>query len=289
MKTKIIINPISGGGKNKDIEDIINKYLDKQRFQYDIHITTHPLHAKEIARQAIKEDYKAIIGVGGDGTINEIASEVIGTNISIGIIPNGSGNGFAFHFGTKKNIKESVLQLNSSQERTIDTGIANGESFINVSGIGFDAYIAKLFSISIERGLLNYIKLIFKNLGYKAQDYTIEYNDQRRKINAILISFANASQYGNNFKISPNAKTDDGLLDFVIINDMPRWKVPMFLLKIARGKIQDSRFVEIIKAKSMEIISNEEIIHLDGEPKSLKNDLTIKIKPQSLKILVPNE
>ena len=289
MKTKIIINPISGGGKNKDIEDIINKYLDKQRFQYDIHITTHPLHAKEITKQAIKEDYEAIIGVGGDGTINEIASEVIGTNISIGIIPNGSGNGFAFHLGTKKNIKESVLQLNSSQERTIDTGIANGESFINVSGIGFDAYIAKLFSISIERGFLNYIKLIFKNLGYKAQDYTIEYNDQRRKINAILISFANASQYGNNFRISPDSKIDDGLIEFVIIKDMARWKVPMFLLKIARGEIKKSPFVEIIQAKSMEIRSNEKIIHLDGETKEIKKDVIINIHPKSLKVLMPNE
>jgi len=289
MKTKFIVNPISGKNKQKNIEQILDRYLDKNRFDYDISYTKKKLHAKELAEQAIKDNHKIIVSVGGDGTLNEITSEVIGKDIIVGVIPAGSGNGFALHFNIHNNIIKAVKQLNSSKIKEIDSATANGMNFINVSGIGFDAYIAKLFSKSIERGFLNYIKLIFKNLGYKAQDYTIEYNDQRRKINAILISFANASQYGNNFKISPNAKTDDGLLDFVIINDMPRWKIPIFLLKIARGKIKNSRFVEIIKAKEMKIISNEEIIHLDGEPKSLKNDLTIKIKPKSLKILVPNE
>ena len=289
MKTKFIVNPISGKNKQKNIEKILDRYLNKNRFKYDISYTKKKLHAKEIAEQAIKDNYKIIISVGGDGTLNEITSRMIGENVIVGVIPAGSGNGFAFHFNIHYNIIKAVKQLNSSKIKEIDSATANEMTFINVSGIGFDAYIAKLFSISNERGFLNYIKLIFKNLGYKSRDYKIEYNNQKRKINAILISFANASQYGNNFKISPNSKTDDGLLDFVIINDMPRWNIPFFLIKIARGKIQNSRFVEIIKAKSMKIISNEDIIHLDGEPKSIKNDLTIKIQPKSLKILVPNE
>ena len=289
MKIKFIINPIAGGKNNQDIEKIIDQYLDLKRFKHDLCYTNYPLHAKEISKKAVEDGYDAIIGVGGDGTVNEISSELIHSKTVLGIIPSGSGNGFAFHIGMKKDIKDSILQVNTSKIHTIDSCVANNHPFINVSGIGFDAYIAKLFSTSKERGFLNYIKLIIKNLQYQAKDYTIKYNNQKRDINAILISFANASQYGNNFRISPDSKIDDGLIDFVIIKDMARWKVPMFLLKIARGEIKKSPFVEIIQAKSMEIRSNEEIIHLDGETKGIKKDVIINIHPKSLKVLMPNE
>ena len=114
MKTKIIINPISGRKKQKNIESIIHLNLDKQRFKYDVCFTTHRSHAKEITRESLKENYEAIIAVGGDGTINEISSELIGTNTALGIIPAGSGNGFAFHFQISTKIKNAILQLNKS-------------------------------------------------------------------------------------------------------------------------------------------------------------------------------
>ena len=289
MKTKFIINPISGIGKQKNIPTLIENFLDKKKYIYDITFTKYSGHAKLIAKEAIKEKYEILIAVGGDGTVNEISSELIHGKTALGIIPSGSGNGFAFHIGMKKDIKDSIIQLNTSKIKTIDSCVANNHPFINVSGIGFDAYIAELFSTSKKRGFLNYIKLIIKNLQYQAKDYTIKYNNQKRNINAILISFANASQYGNNFRISPDSKIDDGLIEFVIIKDMARWKVPMFLLKIARGEIKKSPFVEIIQAKSMEIKSSEKIIHLDGEQKKIKKDVIINIHPNSLQVLMPNE
>ena len=291
MKTKFIINPISGVGKQKNITTLIEKFLDKNKFIYDIIFTKYSGHAKLIAKEAIKENYQILVAVGGDGTVNEISSELIYSDLILGIIPAGSGNGFAFHFGIHKNIKRSILQLNNSKTETIDSGEINDFPFVNVSGIGFDAHIAKLFSKSKKRGLISYIKLIFKELSYQSKNYTIRYNKIERQVNAILISFANASQYGNNFKISPFAKVNDEKIDFVIIKDIPRWKIPAFLFILAIGKINTSRYVEIIKSNRMHIISNDnkELIHIDGEPVKINKDIKIKINPKSLKILIPNE
>jgi YegS/Rv2252/BmrU family lipid kinase len=288
MKIKFIVNPVSGTGKQKNIERYINQYLDKNKFDYNIRYTEKKEHAKEICKLAIKEKYNIIIAVGGDGTVNEIASELIDTNITLGVIPCGSGNGFAYHIGMNKNIAKAVKQINNSDTQIIDSCTANGDKFINVSGIGFDAHIANLFSGLKQRGFWNYIKLIFKELNYKSRKYTLEYNSEVKEINALLISFANATQYGNNFKISPNSDLSDGKIDFVIVKNMKRWQVPQFLLKIARGKIQQSEHVEIIQTKEMKILSDDKIIHLDGEVKQINKNVIVKCNPKSLKILVPN-
>ncbi|MBT3417923.1 MAG: diacylglycerol kinase family lipid kinase [Flavobacteriales bacterium] len=288
MKTKFIVNPISGTGKQKNINQLIDKFIDKEKFEYDISFTERHLHAKEIAKQAVKDNYELLIAVGGDGTVNEISSELIGTDVSLGIIPTGSGNGFAFHFGIYKKIKNAILQINKSKVKIVDSCNANGIPFVNVSGIGFDAHIANLFTNKTERGFSNYIKLIYKELKYQAREYTIKYDGKTENINALLISFANATQYGNNFQISPNSKIDDGLIDFVILKDMPRWKVPQILLKIAKGKSHLSKYIRIIQSDKMTIISNENVIHLDGEPTKINGELTIKVNPKSLKIFAPN-
>ena len=288
MKIKFIVNPISGKGKQKDIENIIRENLNAKKYEYSIQFTEKQGHAKELSKQAIIDGYEAIIAVGGDGTVNEIASECIGKDTVLGIIPAGSGNGFAYHLGINKNIKESVLQLNNSKVKIVDSCTANSMPFVNISGIGFDAHIANLFQNLEKRGFWNYIKLIFKEINYKAKEYTLNYDGKSRKVKAMFISSANASQYGNNFRISPKSEVDDGLIDFVAVRDMPKRMIPQFLIKFANGKIENSKYVEIIQTKEMEILSDEKIIHLDGEPKKINKSVIVKNNPKTLKILIPN-
>jgi len=130
--------------------------------------------------------------------------------------------------------------------------------------------------------------LIFKELSYKPQEYTLQYEGIKRKIKAYMISFANASQYGNDARISPMADLKDGLLDFVIVKAFPKWKIPFFLLKVARGKTHLSKYVEIIQSQNMNISANNTLLHLDGEPYKAKNPVEIQLLPKSLKILMPN-
>ena len=285
MKIRFIINPISGTRKQKGIEDYIARHLDN----YEIVYTQKAGDACQLSKEAVTKNINTVIAVGGDGTVNECLKALVNTNTTLGVIPCGSGNGFAYHIGMNRNTEKAIKQLKNSQIKTIDSCSANGNPFVNVAGIGFDAHIAKLFAGLKKRGFINYVILILKELSYTPQKYNIKYDGIERKVNAYMISFANASQYGNNAKISPMADIQDGLLDFVIVKEFPKWKIPFFLLQIAKGKIHLSKHVDIIQSKKMQITANNTLLHLDGEPYKASNPVAIKLLENSLKILKPNE
>ena len=285
MKIRFIINPVSGTGKQKDIEKYINKYLK----DFEIIYTEKNGDASKISKDAAEKNIATVIAVGGDGTVNECMKSLINSNTALGVIPCGSGNGFAYHIGMNRNIEKAVKQLNNTSIEVIDSCSANRIPFINVSGIGFDAHIANLFLTLTDRGFLKYVKLIIRELNYKAQEYTIQYNNIERKVKAYMIDFANASQFGNDARISPMADLKDGLIDFVIVKDFPKWKIPMFIFKLLTGKIHLSKYVEIIKCQKMVINAKNTLLHLDGEPFKSSNPIQVALLPKSLKILIPNE
>ena len=285
MKIRFIINPKAGTGKQQGIEI----YIAKNFHDYEIFYTKESGDAVKISKDAVEKKVNTVIAVGGDGTVNECLSSLINTNTALGVIPCGSGNGFAYHIGMSKIIKNSIKQLKNSHIDTIDTCSVNNMVFANVSGIGFDAHIAKLFSQNKKRGALSYIRLILKELKYKAETYNINYDGIFKEVEAYMISFANTSQYGNNAKISPMSDINDGLIDFVIVKNFPKWKLPIFLFLLFRGKLHLSKYIEIIQSKMMKITSQNTLIHLDGETYKAKNPLTINILEKSLKILQPNE
>ena len=287
MKIRFIINPIAGTGKQKEIEKLIEKDIS---FSYDVFYTSKAGDATLLAKVAVDEKIDVVIAVGGDGTVNECAKTLVNSNTALGVIPSGSGNGFAYHLGMKKKITDAIIQLNNCTISTIDSCTANENVFVNVSGIGFDAHIANLFSNLKNRGFFNYIKLITKEVfAYESAKYKLQFEGKVMQTKAYLIAFANASQYGNDFKISPNAKLNDGLIDFVIVKKFAKWKIPLFLLQIISGKIHLSKYVEIIKTKEMRIKTTKSLAHLDGEPITLSKTITLKNHRESLKIFAPNE
>lgn len=284
LKIRFIINPISGSGKQKGIEEYITEHLEN----FEIIYTKKAGDATIISKEAANENIDAVIAVGGDGTVNECLKSLVNTNTALGVIPCGSGNGFAYHIGMDRTTEKAVKQLKNIRIEVIDSCTANGVPFVNVSGIGFDAHIANLFSTLAERGFINYVKLVFRELSYKAKEYTIRYNNIERKVNAYMIAFANASQYGNDAKISPMADFQDGLLDCVILKEFPKWKIPFFILKVATGKAHLSKYVEIIQCQKMTIKAKDTLLHLDGEPFRASNPIEVALLPKSLKILIPN-
>ena len=284
MRIRFVINPISGTGKQKGIEEYIAKYIENSKIIY----TEKAGDATSISKEAAKENIDAVVAVGGDGTVNECLKGLVNTNTALGVIPCGSGNGFAYHIGMHRTAEKAIIQLKNAKIETIDSCTVNGAPFVNVSGIGFDAHISNLFSYLKVRGFINYVKIILKELSYKPQEYTLQYEGLDRKVKAYMISFANASQYGNDFRIAPNAQINNGLLDFVIVKAFPKWKIPFFLLKLSRGKTHLSKYVEIIQSKHMKISANNTLLHLDGEPYKASNPVKINVLPKSLKILIPN-
>ena len=217
-KITFIINPIAGHKKYKIAEKGIHKYLDHKKFESNIEYSKKKGDVQKITKKAIDRGANIIIAVGGDGTVNEVSSVLIKSNIKMGVIPIGSGNGLALCLGIPKNIKKAIERINLNHAKKIDCISINNLHSINIIGFGFDACVAKEFSKETSRGLIKYIILTFKLLiSYKPKEFTVKFNNKIEKIKAFSLNICNGKQFGNNFIISPKAKIDDGKLRICII------------------------------------------------------------------------
>jgi len=285
-----IVNPVSGTGKHKDVERLIKERLDKTKYIATIVYTDAPGHAAEISRRAAGEGVGIVVAVGGDGSVNETAAGLVGTDTAMGIIPSGSGNGLARHLKIPMNSKHAIDVINDGMMVKIDTATINDQLFVNVAGIGFDASVAKKFALAGKRGFSTYFRITAGSYKqYEPKQYSLIIDGKVIKRRALLISFANSSQFGNNTSIDPAADVSDGLIDVCIVGKMPYWKTfflsPLLFLK----KFDQTRYVEIIRAKEVVLKRKKgKNIHLDGDPKIMGKKLTIRINPLSLKVIVPN-
>lgn len=290
MKKSIlfVINPISGGKNKNDFPNLAGKYLDSNKFQSNYTLTEKVGHASEITKQALKRGIDIVVAVGGDGTINEVASALESTGILMGIIPCGSGNGLARSLGIPLSKKRAVLRLNDLRTDIIDTGLLNNRKFFNVAGMGFDAHISTCFAKNSTRGWQGYVKTTLNEIyQYKPQQYRIQIDGILYEREAFMVSIANSSQFGNNAFISPLASTKDGLLDVCIIRPFPMHKIPLIGYQMLSKLTHKSRYIEIIRGKEINIFrDNAAAVHLDGEPLMMKSEINIVIKPLSLSLIV---
>ncbi len=288
-KIQFIINPISGVGRHKLIEKYIDKKIDTTVFDYDISYTKQPFHGTQIAGESIKNNYEIIVAVGGDGSINEIAQKLIGSNTILGIIPTGSGNGLAHHLNISVNILHAIDVINNLKTIKIDTATINNNIFVSIAGVGFDAHVAKKFAKNKRRGFLTYFKIVTKEYQrYKPKNYELIIDGKKIKREALFISFANSDQFGYNTTIAPKAEIDDGLIDVCIVKKFPLVELPFIAHLLYWKQIDKSKYIEVIKAKKIKLTQeNNQTINLDGEPVKLGKVLNININPLSLKIIIP--
>lgn len=282
-----IINPISGGQDKRGFPAVAERFLDKNIFNARFEFTQKAQHAFELASDAVSQGVEIVVAVGGDGTINEVASALVGTLSIMGIIPCGSGNGLARSLNISLKAENAVKTLNQLNVDTIDTAQLAGGKFFNMGGIGFDAQISYMFATMPKRGFKGYIRTTFSEiLSYRSQLYHIEIDGVKIEREAFMISLANSSQYGNNAHIAPTASLKDGLLDVCIVKPFPLRMFPVMVYHLFNRTSERSKYVEIIKGKKIHIKSDRpEVIHLDGEPKVVTEDITAFINPLSLKIL----
>ncbi len=287
-KVLILINPVSGVGKQKTIEKLISAKIDSTLLSVDIQYTQYHAHAHELAKGAVGK-YDVIVAVGGDGTVNEIGTALISTDTAMAIVPTGSGNGLARHLKIPLNLGKAVALLNNFQTKCIDTIKINDLYSLNVAGIGFDAHISHLFAKREHRGVTAYMKLVASEFTtYKAGEYHLTIDNKELNTKAYLISFANSSQYGNNIYIAPDAEIDDGFIDVCIVNGFPKIIAPAMLISML-GKDNIRGYLDkIVKAKKIVIEHPDKLTgHVDGEPVFLGKKVTIEINPLSLKVIVP--
>ncbi|MDO8991634.1 diacylglycerol kinase family protein [Daejeonella sp.] len=289
MKRKIlfVINPISGGKAKYNFPKKIDKYLDKSKFDYECVFTDYHGHGSLLAVEAIRNGVDILVAVGGDGTINEVATEVEGTDKLMGIIPFGSGNGLARSLGIPIAEVQAIKRINNLHVSTIDSGTFNGRKFFNMAGIGFDAQISSRFAENVKRGLSSYIKIAFSEVSnYRSQHYRLTIDGKEYEHQAFMISVANSSQYGNNAHISPFASLNDGMLDICILKPFPLYKFPALVLRMFRKNTHKSNYLEIIQGSNITIKrESDAAVHLDGDPFNMGTILSIGVNPHSLNIL----
>ena len=212
---------------------------------------------------------------------------LVNKDCMMGIIPTGSGNGLARHLGIPQQVNKALRLLNSLHAIKIDSCTANSQFFVNVSGIGYDGHISHCFSKEKKRGMKTYMKLILSEWwSYNIKRYQIEidgtcvFDDE-----AVQISFANGTQFGNNVVISPQSKTDDGLIELCIVKPFQFYEIPFLLLALATNRFHLSKRMKIISCSEATILSKNAMKHLDGEPKDLSDCLQLKVLPKSINII----
>lgn len=285
-----IVNPISHEIKGVDIQEIIEKNLDLSRFEYKIIYTQYSQHATRLAQEALLDSVDIIAAVGGDGTVNEVGKALIDTKAVLAIIPVGSGNGLARHLGIPVGLTQAIKALNNAHPIVIDTGKINDQTFLGFAGIGFDAHIAHQFAQFGKRGFFSYCQVVLKEFSkYEPKSYLMTIDGKQIVREAFIITFANSSQYGNDFIIAPKANMSDGFLDLAIIDNIPVYSIPQFLYQFKHGTLDHSHYFETYLFKEIVIHHPYIQAHIDGEPMLFQNHIKVSIQPKSLKILVPRE
>jgi diacylglycerol kinase (ATP) len=290
-KLVFIVNPFSGPNSKNNFSNILYHNVDKNKLSCEIIFTEYPGHAKEIVKEYLNDsDIDGFVAVGGDGTVNEVACNIIGTDKVLGVLPQGSGNGFGCSIGMSRDLIKSVKILNDSEVAVIDTGYCNSQKFVNVCGIGFDAQVVYKTKSDSSRGFLKYLKTSLElSFKYKPVNASIIAGEINCKGTYAAVIIANGTTYGYDFKISPLSVFDDGLLDVILIKDVSLYKYFYYIPKYFKEGVRDLDFVTHIRTSAIEVIteSNENFYHLDGEGMMNGNQYKFWLNPASLKLLLP--
>jgi len=287
MKAVFIMNPISGSVKKTGIPKRLEQYLDKDLYDYIIRYTERAGHATEIAAEYRDAGYDLVVAVGGDGTINEVGRALTNSDTAMGIIPCGSGNGLARHLNIPINLKKSIEILNQHHVFDLDYCKINDHPFFCTCGMGFDAFISEKFAQSSRRGPMKYIEsVLWEGLRYKPETYTIELEGSSQRYYAYLVSCANASQYGNNAYIAPQAKMTDGLLDVIIMEPFNILDAPHISFDMMNKTLDKSNKVKTFKTKKVMIHRNGDgPVHFDGESVTMGREIEVSVVEKGIKML----
>ena len=290
-KISVIINPIAGKTHNDMLPEILEAKFKHSHYDIEIRHTLHPNHACELAKEAVQKRYKGVLAVGGDGTINEVATALCGTDTALGIIPYGSGNGLARHLKIPLDIEKAIDIILDGDTSPLDYCTANDKPFFCTCGIGFDAQVSDRFAKSRKRGALEYVKsAIAEYLKYRPQRYKITTPTGVITEKAFIIACGNASQYGNNAYIAPNANIQDGQIDVTVILPItPIDTAVLGILLFSKHIDQDTNIISFRTPRLTIERDNAGVVHLDGEPIEMGSTISINCHPSGLKVFTPTK
>jgi len=293
MSLTIIINPISGrarGSAGPARADIARRVTDGLGVDAEVVVTQGPGHARELARDAAARGARAVVAWGGDGTINEVASALAFGVVPMGIVPAGSGNGLARELGIDPRPERAIAAAaRRTEPRPIDVGDIENRLFVNIAGIGVDAYVASRFNApsNRRRGFLGYAWITARALAsYAPVHYRLTTAGATADVRAVLVTIANSAQFGNGARIAPGAKLDDGLLDLVVLQERSRLTTLIHFPRLFTGTVARVPGCSLQKVADVTVEADEPMtFHVDGEPVEGGTRLHARVHPGALKIL----
>jgi YegS/Rv2252/BmrU family lipid kinase len=295
QKVAVIINPISGAGRRRDLAraraELAAAIIDEHRLDGEVFVTERSGHARELTHAARRRGVTLLVAWGGDGTVNEVGSALIGSDASLAIVPGGSGNGLARELGIPRDPSSAFRVIFEGRTRVIDAGELDGHMFFNVAGIGLDARVAHRFAIGglERRGFVRYLELAAREiLSFTPVDCSLTTDDDGSvcRVRPLLIAIANARQYGNGALIAPDARLDDGKLDIVIVEHRAPWRVLVQAPRLFSGTVAQVPGVSIRRALSAVISADAPLVyHVDGEPHVGGLSVKARIHPGALRVV----
>ncbi len=296
-KLIFLVNPISGTSKKDAVLKLITASCTKEKIHFEILPTNAGGNYDAIKYKVKKEQITDIIVVGGDGSVNQVVHALYNEPVKFGVIPYGSGNGFAFAAGIPKNVHRAIDTIIKGHAKMADAFLVNDRFACMLSGIGFDAKVAEDFATKSTRGLLTYTHQSILNF-FKAQPYQFEivFDNISFFTEAFFISVANGNQFGNNVTIAPQALLNDGLLDVVIVQKMSKAKLPFAIIKQLRGNNKLQQLVEDMSKKTVLYFQTKSLtirnlkyapLHIDGEPAETSEEIKFEIISDCFHLLQP--
>lgn len=289
MRAAVIINPKSGrasvttpAGKAK----MAGAVAAECGVEVDVAVTERAGHGRELARAFAAAGAGTVVAWGGDGTVNEVAGAIAGSGAAFGIVPAGSGDGFATTLGIARDPRQALRAALTGRVTPLDVGDVNGHPFLNLAGVGFDARVARRFNLLTKRGGLPYLMIgLHEGLTYGGRQYRVHLDDQPFDLRAFLVLFANGQQYGNNAVIAPGARFDDGLLDALIVDARP------FLPQLWRARRlfmgREKAIAGIVRRPVRRAVVEADgplEIHLDGECLEIGSRIEVGVRPGALRL-----
>lgn len=287
----LVVNPVAGTRSKRGLHEIVAERLAGCDIAVTTKFTEGQGHASDLAATAVRDGYDLVVAAGGDGTVNEVANTLSGTGVPLGIIPLGSGNGLARSLGIPQDVGEAIRIIENNHIVRCDRGLVNGLPFYCTFGVGFDAAVSEKFASMKRRGRVTYVRSVLREfLNYKSQPYAISIGGKVITERAFLIAVCNASQYGNNAYIAPQAKLSDGLLDLIVIHDGSPLSAVKVGVDLLTGFLDRNTRIETFRISSATITRlHPGPAHLDGEPMTLGRNLEIGCDPSALRVFAPEK
>jgi YegS/Rv2252/BmrU family lipid kinase len=285
VKTCFIQNPRSG----RALRALAGVREFAARRGMCVALTERPRHAPDLVRAALAEGCDLVVAVGGDGTMNEVASALVGTSATLGLVPCGSGDGLGRSLGLHGSFARALHILETGRPRVIDTGLADGHPFFNIAGVGFEALLAERYNRLKKRGFLRYLATsTWAFRQRKAERCEIITAGRRTVFDALTLAVANSEQYGNNARIAPGARVDDGQLDLCAVPALTLLNAGPLAARMFTGSLNGNAGV-LHERGTRFVIERPEpgLLHTDGEVHEAGRVIEFSIRPASLRIMCP--